>query len=436
MILFFLYVVFFFMTAFAYYYYLYRIWEYQGFVYSYNNNKLLISVFVIFFFSFLSPRTISLRSFFLKLAITVQLIPSLVLYSMGDMPTSSAVIVWMALFTMNAVSAIHVPRLSIGNIDPKHVTQVLGIATAVLIFAFFALGGLANFNLDLRLVYDFRTVAAESLPGVFNYLTPIFTKIVIPFGLVYSIHSKKYISAIIFFSFSIIIFGFSSHKGIIFYPIMSIFVYFYYINIKKFSYIIAIFIFLILISLIDSYIYINYNSPSISGWYSSIFVRRGLMSPALLDYYYIDFFSKNVSYFWSSSRITLGLIDSPYGITAPHLIGDVYFGDINKSANTGYIGAGFAQAGIAGTLVYATGVGLTLAVLQSHGRSLGDPFVAATMMGQVATMFLSADFLTLFLTHGMLVSLVLLALVRAPQSRGNRLTQQPLASVAKVTPGR
>jgi hypothetical protein len=106
------------------------------------------------------------------------------------------------------------------------------------------------------------------------------------------------------------------------------------------------------------------------------------------------------------------MIKPPYDLTSPFLIGEAYFGSSEIGANTGYVGSGFAQAGMAGVAIYAIGVGMIVAILQSYGRYLGLPFVGAIMMTQVVTMISSTDFVTLFLTHGMLISLVLLAMAR------------------------
>jgi hypothetical protein len=53
-----------------------------------------------------------------------------------------------------------------------------------------------------------------------------------------------------------------------------------------------------------------------------------------------------------------------------------------------------------------------IAFINQYGKSLGTPIVCSVMVVQVMTMLTGSDFLTMFLTHGLLVSLMLLAAVR------------------------
>jgi hypothetical protein len=352
------------------------------------------------------------RSFFLNLALTIQLLPSLVLYSLAGMPTSSAMVVWLALMIVYVVSAIPIPRLKLPTLDQKRLMQVFSLATGGLIVALFTFGGARNFNLDIRLVYELRDEATKSVPGIISYLVPIFSKIIIPFGVVVSLYYRKFIVSGVLIFYSVVLFGISSHKSIVIYPIFSIILFYSIKKSRKYSYILYIFIFSLFISFADSFLYKNFNSESIWGWYASIMVRRAIMVPSIVDYYHIDFFSQNPYFFWASSRLTFGMIKPPYDLTSPFLIGEAYFGSSEIGANTGYVGSGFAQAGMAGVAIYAIGVGMIVAILQSYGRYLGLPFVGAIMMTQVVTMISSTDFVTLFLTHGMLISLVLLAMAR------------------------
>lgn len=407
-----LYSICFFLLCLIYVYYINAFWEYIGFNYEFDTTKFVISIGVLFAFVVCTPSRMEVRSFFLNLALTIHLLPSLVLYSLAGMPTSSAMVVWLALMIVYVVSAIPVPRLKLPTLDQKRLMQVFSLATGGLIVALFAFGGGRNFNLDIRLVYELRDEASKAVPGIFSYLIPIFSKIIIPFGVVVSLYYRKFIVSIVLILYSIILFGISSHKSIVVYPISSFIVYFSIEKSKKYSYILYIFIFALLVSIFDSILYRNFNSESIWGWYTSIMVRRAIMVPSILDYYHIDFFSQNPYFFWASSRLTFGMINPPYDLTSPFLIGEAYFGSSQAGANTGYVGSGFAQAGMAGVAIYAIGVGMIVAILQSYGRYLGLPFVVAIMMTQIVTMISSTDFVTLFLTHGMLFSLVLLAMAR------------------------
>jgi len=426
-----LYYVMFALLAQLYIVYIAPVWGYMGYELDIDRSKIIVALCVLTTFAFLTPSKVSVRSFFLNLDITLQLIPSLVLFSLGAKPLHHAEIIWMALLIVYIVSAIPIPQLSMSNLDPKRTMLALAFLTGGLQLAYLSFGGLSNFNLDLRLVYDFREEAAAALPGIFGYLTPIFSKIIMPFGVVVSLYYKKPVFALAFFGFAVLMFGFTGHKGVVVYIMMAIAIFF---ALKFYNgYLLALVgVNLMLVaSYFDVLYYLDSDIDSEFGWLSSIFVRRGLIVPSFLDYSYIEFFYDNQKYLWSTSRITFGLIENPFGIPLPNLIGFEYFNSEITAANTGYIGSGFAQAGIWGVVFYSIGVGLVLACMQSFGRKLGLPFVASIVTAQVATMFLSTDFVTLFLTHGMLVSIILLAMINAPQGNKRRA---PVPSNARPVP--
>ena len=64
--------------------------------------------------------------------------------------------------------------------------------------------------------------------------------------------------------------------------------------------------------------------------------------PALIDSFYIEFFSDNPKIYWSTSKITFGLVRDEYFTSAPFIIGKEFFGSAATSANTGIIGSGVA----------------------------------------------------------------------------------------------
>lgn len=426
--LFFIYSISLFLLYAIYYYYIYPVWNYIGFELDVNTRKILLSIFVLFGFVTITPSNVGVRGFFLNLALTIQLLPSLVLYSLGGKPTASALVVWVALLIVYAVSAIPLPRITVLRLGSKTLMWGLAVATGGLIVALGAVGAGANFNLDFRQVYDFRFEIVDNLPHVFLYLIPIFSKIIIPFGIVLSLYYGRLITSIMFFSSAVLLFGFSSHKGILFYPVLSIGVFYALRHFGKYSIVLVVFILALIVGFLDGIFFTNTDGESIWGWYASLLIRRALMIPALIDYHHIEFFSQNPYLFWSSSRLSLGLIENPYDLRSAAVIGEEYFGSADAGANTGYIGSGFAQAGIVGVAIYAVGVGFVLSILHSYGRYFGLPFIAAIMMGQVMTMLVATDFVTLFLTHGMLISLVLPAFMKSPPVRSARIGRRVRAT--------
>ena len=142
-----------------------------------------------------------------------------------------------------------------------------------------------------------------------------------------------------------------------------------------------------------------------SGWFGSLFVRRGLLVPVYLNWCYWDFFSNSQYYYWASSKISLGLIPEPYGMSMSSMIGSIFASGAN--ANTGWIGSGMGNAGYFGAFLYSILIGLLFSIFDGFSNKIGRKFVIAVFSVPVLTMIQSTDFPTMFLTHG-LVFLVLL----------------------------
>ncbi len=407
--------VFFAFLMALYGYYLAPMWVYAGFVADPSVIKIAIAACAIICFVIATPVAAGIRAFFLNFALSVYFIPAMVIYAYANKPTFAAFVIWVGFAVMYVASYVPIPKMWSFSIEPRLLMPLLLLATASLIGAYYVLGGFGTFSLNLANVYEFRREAAAALPGIFGYLLSIFVKILIPFGLVIAIAEKKHLASILFFLSFIILFGITHHKYILFTPFVITVTYLYVRKFPDYKYTLFALIAALFISVVDL-IFTKYFPDGMWGWYGSLFTRRSLMLPPLINYYYIDFFSNNPFYYWATSRITFGLIENPYELAAPFLIGDVYFGNSITSANVGFIGSGFAQAGIIGVILYSAGVGLVFSFLETYGRDLGQPFVVAITVSQVFSLIGSSDLLTMFLTHGLLVSLILFAVVRTPRS--------------------
>lgn len=420
------------LLATLYVFYTSPTWSYMGLDLSINYTKIVVSLFLFFFFVAVTPSEWSARAFFLNMILTAYFLPAMVLYGFSDRPTEAVVILSLAIGIVYIFSAISVPRLRIFAIYPRLMLQGLLALSLALLLTFFVFGGFRNFNLDYSRVYEFRDVASESLPGIFEYLSSFFTKAIIPFGIAIGLWHRRYASVVAFVAISIILFGLTSHKGMAIIPFLSIGVFMLLSRRPGYATLLSGVVALLFALAIAVAANPNMGTFSFWGQIETIFVRRALFIPALVDFNYIDFFTGGAKYNWSSSKLTLGLIDVPYnGLSAPLLIGTTYFG-AETSANTGFIGSGFAQAGILGVIAYSIGVGLIIALFQTCSRYLGIPLVATATVGLFTAMIQSTDFVTLFLTNGLLPALVILALLRdqdAPPPRGAGASRRVQASL-------
>jgi hypothetical protein len=150
-----------------------------------------------------------------------------------------------------------------------------------------------------------------------------------------------------------------------------------------------------------------------NSWFAGLFVNRALLVPSYLNSIYVDYFSHSEKYYWASSKLSLGLVDSSRELSAPNLIGQQYFGNEEMSANTGWIGSGYANAGFGGVIIYSILIGMLFSFLDAYARKLGGRIVIALFIVPVITMITSADMTDMILTHGLVVALLILLVWQA-----------------------
>ncbi len=225
----------------------------MGLITSVNPAKIAIALGVIVAFVLMTPTGKDARTFFLNVSLTAYLLPSLVIFSCADKPIPSALIIWSALVIVYAISAVSLQRIVFFKIRSKTIMVGLALSSGGLIAAMFLLGGHEYFNLNLNRVYEFRRAAAEGLPGIFSYLSPIFAKVVIPFGMAVALYYRRYIFVGFFIGASILLFGITGNKFVLFSPIIFTCIFLLLSWQKRYSFILCIFIGALLIGSVDGY---------------------------------------------------------------------------------------------------------------------------------------------------------------------------------------
>ena len=396
-----------------YTFYIAPVWSAGGFGLDFSLLRTFISVVLLGGFTAILPiRTETTRGFFLTLILLIQLIPLLVLYSAGGANTVDTLIFLSGIAVVFVVSSVQAPIERFGFLSMGLVQILFVIMSALAVALLIIYNGVDSFNLNIANVYKYRHVALSDSPYIIMYVFPVVAKVLIPFGAVFSFYKKNYVLSLVFLICSVMLFGLTSHKSIVFYVIFSFILYILWNYWRKGWVVSAVFGAALVLAAIDAFIFRFAGWDWLWGWYASLGVRRALLVPALLNYLHLDFFWQNPQALWANSKITLGLIDYPYDLPIPNLIGREYYGSSETSANTGYLGSGFAQAGPVGLIAYSIGVGLVIAILDALGRKIGHRVVVAAASAQVVTMVLSADFVTMFLTHGLFVSVLVLLAIR------------------------
>lgn len=289
---------------------------------------------------------------------------------------------------------------------------VMFFISSLTVLSYVVFIGPAGFNLNILKVYEFREAAEDALPSVFGYISPATSKIIVPIMIVLAIIYRRYCFVFSGFIFSILIFGFTAHKSPLFYPFLILGVYLFLGGNRWGGYLYTLLILVLVVSAADFYLSEVF-TDSFFGIFGSFSSRRAILVPALLNHYYIDFFSSHDPYYWSESKLTFGLVAKPYDLKMVNLIGEQYFGQSDMAANTGFIGSGYANAKFFGVVLYSVLLGLLISLLNTVSKKIGVRFVISSSFVVMFTIITSADFITALLTHGLALLLVIYMLIPA-----------------------
>jgi oligosaccharide repeat unit polymerase len=259
-------------------------------------------------------------------------------------------------------------------------------------------------NFDITEVYTYRLQLREAEQGLLAYIIHSIFPVFLSFLFGYSLIYKKRVVIFIVVALFVLNFAFTSHKQYLFLPFFIFIIYLVLKNRFPIQKIILGFIFLIVFTLIIDYFWLEV-------WAKAIIIHRFLLLPAQLNFYYYDFFSQNPKIFWTDSKwLLIGKIfDYPYSLPLPMIIGDTYFNNPETSANTGWIGSGYAHAGFLGMMVYAIVIGLVFKYLDFKAKTLDKNFIIISFSPFIISLFFSADLKTVFISHGLILYLLLLS---------------------------
>lgn len=391
-------------------------WGYMGFHSIDSRSSIFVVLVLAASLSFFIPSNFSTRGFFLTLIHYAFFIPSLIIIASHDLEFTHLAALVVSVGLIFGVSAISLKEFRVKKPDTR---GYFFISLSLILFnvlAMAAFGGLSHFNLNIFRVYEFRSGAEENMPAIFQYIFSGVSKVVTPVALILAIHLRSNLLILITLMGIILLFGITNHKSVLFFPI---FVAIFFMALKKarnLNSILYLFVSFGIVAALEA-LYFSHFHPSLPGLFNGMITRRAFFVPPLLDSFYLDFFSEGAKYYWSTSKFGLGIVEKPYAITAPYLIGAHFFQNEATSANTGMVGSGFSHAGYIGVIIYASLIGILLAFLQSYGRKLGHAFTSSASLSIFISVVTSTDFTTAILTHGIL--LLIIFILFAPKGIGH-----------------
>jgi hypothetical protein len=389
----------------AYYLSIARVWASEGFILNPNPIKATESYLLFFVIFLLMPKgTQKISEIIIWLLVLFSYVPLLTLYALAEGPRLliyGVTLFWILVFALS----LAVPISKITFIKKNQGTGLytfffVAFATAI-IFLIFKYGAF-TFNFDLNKVYEIRRIFVGLDIPFSNYLFNWVALILNPFFFVAFLRKKRWLLLVLSAFFQMALFSITGNKVYLFaIPFVLFIVWLIKTKRPLFSASIGISA-IIIIGLVASFFGNN--------WFSNLFANRTLLVPALVTFDYYDFFSKNDLVYLSSNRIFNDFLVYPYNLDPPHLIGSVYFGNPIMNVNCGIVADAYMNFGLPGFVILAFLLVILLKIADSFSNNKNIEMVIAAF-GMSVIFFTNIPFLTLFLTDGMLLGLLILYLL-------------------------
>lgn len=389
-------IIYFFLLMGLYHYKIktYFYWPYIGEIQDNTFNFSLIrfliasGIFLINLYFLLTIRRTKLIFIILSIFFVLLTTPSLITFTSGDIyPVKIMLYHELLFFGLFGFSKVNIDFSRVPVLNKTQALYLLLILTTIGVLPYlWVYGPHINLkNLLLMDVYKARNIMKDLTNPYLGYTYSIFTKIIIPLIIVFSLELKKKIWLIVGILYLILFYLFGAHKTV--YAGLLVVLIFYRFNyIQSVKYIVKYSSLLILLCLVLSLMAFDYP------WILTF--RRIHFIPALLDICYIDFFSGRYIY-WSES-ILKRFIEYPFEVRHELLIGEVYFNRIDMAANNGLVSDGYMNFGTWGVIINVLMVSLYFSIL----NSLKIPAKYFGLFMLVVFSFVSSSFFTVLLTHG------------------------------------
>jgi len=300
-----------------------------------------------------------------------------------------------------------IPIIKIGTLKEGRTIGIFLLIIMVVAVAasMIAKGGLSHFNLDLSKVYEHRgEVGLLINAGIWGYINTWVYKVVNPALIAWALWRKRYRLFLIFTALQVLFFAISSHKSVLFYPVLILAVYFFVRKKEAFKYITWGLIGVIIFS---SCIYLIFDNI----WLASLFVRRVFFVPAQLNFAYYELFS-SIGYVYLSNSVFSSFLDYPFEYNYANMVSLYLLGHPDTNCNNGFLATGYMHFGYLGMWIFSIIVGLLLWIADSLvGKRMPKWLGISILTVPFFSLFTSADLTTAILTHGIFIGCLILLLL-------------------------
>ena len=389
----------------AYYLIISPVWSYSKFIFKFNALKLAESYFLLFVLFVLMPKkTKKLSSIMLWIFFLISYIPMLTLFALMDESTIfmyATTFFWIIVFL---IMRTKLPKLNIKKLKQDKIIRwtifiTISFISFLVTYKYFGL----HINFSLKNVYEIRSYYVELKIPFAGYILNWFAKIIGPLLLTIFFVKKKWIPLILVLALQILLFSITGHKLYLF-VIPFMFAILWIVNRKNsLNWMTIGLIIVIIISSLSYYLIDDL-------WLSSLATRRTLLVPAQLSFFYYDFFSNHEFTFLSQHHIFRNIIDYPYQLNPPHLIGKECFGLPDMGSNNGIVSDGYMNFGFVGMFMWAIILSFILKLIDNLSKKKNIQTTTSLIIVPTLSI-LSSSLPTVLITHGLFLSLLLLYLL-------------------------
>ena len=397
--------------------YMHEVWAHKGFDYSWQLLKYIESWLLFLCVAFSLPGTLRVTSdmFVTVIGIAV-LLPMTSMYGLTSEPRwiiYSILLGHVVILATRKARLFNIPVIS----NNQEIPLYLSLFSVCVVVSWMCISGAVyHINFDFSEVYNRRSeVGALINKGFFSYLNGWVLKAFNLFLLAYGLYKKNWMLVAISIVIQIFLFSVIAHKAILFYPILIIFIWLWFRKNTSLTFVPLLIIGVVLISATIWKISGDQYSLMIS-----LVVRRMFYVVANNIYDYYHYFSSNQFIYWSNS-LTTRFIEYPYTENYPDLVGSfqaVIVGREGTDAadtyvNSSFLATGYMHAGFLGLILYCFLVGLLFRIVDViANQSMPIWFAVSIMLIPMFSLISSADLPTALLTHGVIVSILLLLFSR------------------------
>lgn len=387
----------------VYFSFIVPVFGYMGFSgESISLEKCVEALLITLLLSFTLPTEFRNPSdFLIFLLLFLTIIP--VLLVMGVMDKSrfvalTIVAAYLLIWVLNRLPAVRLPRVAEGRFLFWFVC-LAGLGVTVLWI--FVSGAYKGFSLDLATIYDLRGEQSEALQvGPFAYLTNWTFKVINPLLIVLAYRSRMRLVLFSLLALQMFFFGVSAHKSVAAIPFLVLGTY---AVVDKGWRPVG------LVAMAIGGITCAYILALTTGLVApaSYLVRRALFVPADLHFSYFEYFGQAGFVGWSNSILSY-FVSYPYSYSTPRVMSIYLFGHPDVAANAGFLATGFMHFGLLGVIIFSVIVAFLFRIADGLASYHGTALTLSVLLPGFLWAFTSSDLTPALLTHGLLLSILIL----------------------------